>query len=254
MATIHSATSLSYQHRAPRVLGIPEPWFFLGVGAVTAPIFALTPILSYMGWFLGSLVHEMGHTAVAWFFGIPSFPAIRLDGHAATVHEQPVRLFAGVIWVALCAGAWRLFHGHAGVRWGALAVVLVGYPLLALTSAREVLVLLGGHATELAIAAVFLWRGLSGGFTSSPVERGLFATVGWHLLGANLILSVGLVFSDAARDAYRGNGSFGITNDYIRVANGFADGSVPFVAGIMTLVGLCVLPATYAAYRVYSAE
>ena len=49
----------------------------LGMGALLAPVFSLTPILQYMGWFLGSLCHEIGHSVVAWVFGMPAFPAIR---------------------------------------------------------------------------------------------------------------------------------------------------------------------------------
>ncbi len=239
--------SSSAHDAAPRVLGLPEHWFFLLVGAVTAPVFALTPLLSFMGWFVGSIAHELGHTLVAWFFGIPSFPAIRLDGHAATVHEEPVFFFAVVLWIALVGGATRVGTGR--VRIAAVAVALVGYPLLTWTSAQPLLVLAGGHLTELAIGAVFLWRAMTGGFTASVAERGLYGTIGWLLVGTNVVLTARLVVSDQARDLYRGSGSFGLTNDYIRIANGFAEGSVPFVAGVMTLVGIGVVVATVLAAR-----
>src|SRR5687768_14230403 len=55
-----------------------EPWIYLAIGLATAPVFALTPILGFMGWFLASLVHEMGHAAFAWVCGMPAIPAISL--------------------------------------------------------------------------------------------------------------------------------------------------------------------------------
>src|SRR5262245_9034805 len=56
-----------------------EPWIFLGVGLLAAPIFGTAPILGFMAWFLSALVHEMGHAAFAWLCGMPAFPAIALD-------------------------------------------------------------------------------------------------------------------------------------------------------------------------------
>src|SRR5262245_29502819 len=74
-----------------------EPWIFLGLGLLTAPVFAWTPLLQYMGWFLASLVHEMGHASVAWLCGMPAVPAISLAGHAAAVHgEQSLALALSV--------------------------------------------------------------------------------------------------------------------------------------------------------------
>ena len=59
-----------------------EPWVYLGLGLVTAPIFALTPLLGFMGWFLASLVHEMGHVlmgidlAMLSLFGIVALSGV----------------------------------------------------------------------------------------------------------------------------------------------------------------------------------
>src|SRR5258705_8248603 len=58
-----SVASFAVQPRAdaPAPSAIPaqrerlEPWLYLGIGLVTAPVFALTPFLGFMGWFLASL-------------------------------------------------------------------------------------------------------------------------------------------------------------------------------------------------------
>jgi len=222
-------------------------WIYLGIGAVTAPIFALTPLLGYMGWFLRSLVHEMGHCAVGWFFGMAAIPAISLEGHAAAVHSEPSRFFAVLVWGALVGAAWRWLQGRA--RWIAMGVVAVLYPALAFTQARDVLQVLAGHGGELAFATLCLWKTLDGGFTESRLERGLYGTVGWYLLGSNLVLCLGLVASPASRQEYSENGSFGLTNDMIRVADELLDWTLPSVALLVLVAASAVLPAAWALWR-----
>ena len=234
---------------APRAQSM-EPWIYLGLGAISAPVFALTPLLGFMGWFLASLVHEMGHTAVAWFFGMPAFPAISLEGHAVSVHSEPIVLFAMFVWAGLGGAAWRFLEGRA--RWTALGIVGVVYPLLAFTDARECLHLLAGHGGELAFAALCLWKALDGGFTQSRLERGLYGTVGWYLLGTNAKLCLGLMFSDSSREGYAENGSFGLTNDMIRVAHGVLHWRLQSVAFLMLVVTLAALAAAFGLWRISS--
>jgi hypothetical protein len=229
-----------------------EPWIYLGIGAVTAPIFALTPLLGFMGWFLASLVHEMGHSAVAWLFGMPAFPAISLEGHAVSVHSEPIVFFAILLWAGLGGAAWHFLEGRA--RWVALGIVGVVYPLLAFTGAKECLHLLAGHGGELAFATLALWKTLDGGFTESRLERGLYGTVGWYLLGSNARLCLGLMFSASNREDYAGNGSFGLTNDMIRAAEDVLGWRLQSVALLMLLVALAVLPVAISLWRVSSRQ
>jgi hypothetical protein len=231
----------------PVPAGRAVPWIYLGIGAATAPIFALTPLLGFMGWFLRSLAHEMGHCAVAWFFGMAAIPAISLEGHAAAVHTEPSRFLAVLVWAALVGAAWHWLRGRA--RWTAMAISAVIYPALAFTQAREVLQLLAGHGGELAFATVCLFKALDGGFTQSRLERGLYGTVGWYLLGSNAILCLGLVASPASRQGYSENGSFGLTNDMIRVADDLLDWTLPSVAMLVLLAAIAVLPASWALWR-----
>ena len=216
------------------------PWAYLALGLATAPVFAWTPVLGFMGWFLGSLCHEMGHSAVAWFFGMPAFPAIRLDGHAASIHQDQVLFLALLVWAVLGALAWsRREHLLQAIT---LGVVTLLYPAFAFTGGKEILHLLGGHLGELAMASYCFVHVLDGGFTQGPVERTLYGTLGWHLLGRNVLLCTGLVFRSDARAAYAENGSFGLANDYIRVAEDVLGWSLPAVAIAMLLVCLVPLP------------
>jgi hypothetical protein len=224
-----------------------EPWIYLAIGLATAPIFAWTPLLKYMGWFLASLVHEMGHASFAWLCGMPAVPAISLDGHAAAVHSEQSLFLVALIAFGLGAGAWRLFTGRT--RWIALAMLALIYPAIALTSAKDLLHLLAGHGAELAFATLCLWKTLDGGFTDSKLERGLYGTVGWFLLGKNVLLCFGLMHSAEARAEYDENGSFGFTNDYLRVAHEVLGCSLERVALGMLIAGLLVLPAAFALWH-----
>lgn len=221
---------------------------YLGIGLVTAPIFALTPLLNYMGWFLASLVHEMGHAAFAWLCGMPAMPAISLDGHAAAVHSEQSLFLVALIALGLGAGAWNVFTGR--VRWIVLALLAVAYPAIALTSAKELLHLLAGHGGELAFATLCLWKTLDGGFTDSKLERALYGMLGWFLLGKNAHLCFALMQSAGARAEYDANGSFGLTNDYIRVAEDVLHCPLQRVALMMLVACVFVLPAALGLWRV----
>ena len=192
-----------------------------------------------MGWFLSSLVHETGHTMAAWLVGCPAFPSIRLDGHAWATHSDQVLLVALGVWAGIAYLTWT-HRAHRWVRWWGCSSALL-YPLLAFTGARDAFFLVAGHLGELTFTGVFFYRALTGGFTSSNVERGLYSTLAWCLLGHNVWLTGGLLFSDSVRHWYATSGSLGMANDYIRLG-GKLGWSTDGVALLMLLVCLAVLP------------
>jgi hypothetical protein len=194
-----------------------------------------------MGWFLSSLVHEMGHAGFAWLCGMPAVPAISPIGHAAAVHGEQNLVLVALAGGGLAYAAWRFLADHA--RWIALVLVAVIYPAVALTPAKELLFLFAGHAGELAFATLSLWKALDGGFTASKLERALYGTVGWYLAGKNVFLCVGLMTSASARVDYASNGSFGLTNDYIRAAEDVLGWRLESVALFMLVASLATIPA-----------
>ncbi len=224
------------------VWGLPAKPFFFLVGAIIAPLFAVGSFMPRFGWFLGALFHESGHTATALAFGLPAFPAISLRGHAASVHQDQIVAMVFLLWAGLGYVTWHLRHHRAALA--ALGIAVVLYPFFAFTDAKEFLFLVGGHGGELAMATVCLWRALTGGFTHNPLERGLYSVLGWYLVGSNVWLCGSLATSAAARDWYAGSGSFGLTNDYIRLADVLGWG-LPQVAGMMLLVSLLPLPLSW---------
>jgi hypothetical protein len=222
-------------------------WLVLGVGALIAPVLTLAPLLRYVGWFLASLVHETGHVAMAWLYGCPAFPAIRLDGHAAAIHREQQPVLCVLVAAGLAALVWA---SRQRPRRLALAVaLLVAYVATAFTRAHEALFLLGGHIGELAFAAYAFSRALDGGFTGSTAERFAHAGVASYLVGRTGFLAVGLLTSDAARHGYATNGSFGLENDLLRLCHdhlhtsSLAAGAVLLLAIALGVVGFAVVRA-----------
>lgn len=217
-----------------------EGYAYAGIGLALATVIHFVPILGFFNWFLSALFHETGHCVFAWAMGQPAFPAISLGGHAAAVH-QGQSLF---LTLAICAGlgfaAWKT-RGHRG-RFICLTTLAILQPMLAFSGAKDVLFLLGGHLGELAFGAIFLWRAFTGGFTANKLERVLYGTLACHLIGENVMLCGGLLFSQAARLEYAGNGSFGLTNDFLRLANDQLGVSLGTVAFGMLVVSLLTIP------------
>lgn len=227
------------------------PLTFLGLGLLLAPVFTFTPLLRYMGWFLASLVHEMGHCAFSWLAGSWSFPAISLSGHAMASHGPQSIALCFVIWFTLGVSAWNLRQRRGWLI--GLGAATLFYPLFAFTDLKETVFLVGGHVGELVFAGIFLWRAIVGGFTDSPVERALYAVLGFFLIGQNLWLAGGLMWSAEVQEWYASSGSFGLTNDYIRLARDVLRTELSTVAGVMFLAALTVLPASWFAARRLSA-
>ncbi|MHC4451468.1 MAG: eS27 family ribosomal protein [Planctomycetota bacterium] len=217
-----------------------EPLIFLGLGALLAPVFSLTPILQYMGWFLGSLCHEIGHCAVAWLAGCPAFPAISLAGHAMARYSGQQIALAILMWGGFGYLTWQYRHQkRIAITFGLFTLL---YPAFAFTDMRDFFFLLGGHIGELAFAGVFFWRALT---QHRPVERALSSMVGWFLVGRNVWLAGGLIWSTEVQSWYARSGSFGLTNDYIRLAREVMRVDLSVVAFFMLLLSLAPLPLAF---------
>ncbi len=204
-------------------------------------VFLATPLLAGMGWFLAALFHETGHFVVDLLTGCPAVPTISLSMQGCTVNLSqvwPLALFMQGVVAWLAWKAWPL----PLLRWPALAGAVL-LPLVAWNdAARATAIALGGHLGELTFAGVALWRARTGGFTSSAAERTLYGCVGWYLVGRNVLMCAGLIWDAAARERYAGSGSYGLTNDYIRVAEDCLDWQLGSVAGLMLVVALAVFP------------
>ena len=238
---------LAERERLERASSKHAPWMYLAIGLVTAPVFALTPVLQLMGWFLASLVHEMGHSGFAWVCGMPSVPAISPTGHAAALHGDQSIALALMALGGLVFAAWKFLEGRA--RAVAIGLVIVVHPLIAFTPARELLFLLAGHGGELAFATLALVKTLDGGFTKSKLERGLYGTVGWFLVGRNALLGYGLATSSGARAHYASSGSFGLENDLVRASRDVVGARIETAGIVLVLASIAVVVLALAVWR-----
>jgi hypothetical protein len=218
---------------------VHDGWRAWGLGAALGAAAQLLFVGDYITWFLGALCHEMGHTAVAILTGSPSFPAIRLDGHAATqIADRQLWLAILVLGVV---GAWCVAARRDRALLTFRAACLIPLVIAALVpTAREVLILYAGQFGELLFAGIFLFRAYTGGFTDQPAERPLYAALGWIFVWENLVLAAGLILSDAARAAYRGGGSFGGENDLVRIARDQLGCSLPAAAVPLLLASIAM--------------
>jgi hypothetical protein len=219
-----------------------SPFFHLGWGLVLAGVFSLPFFLfKTIGWVFESVVHEMGHTLMAYFMGSIALPAIRLDGHAATVSLEQSPILAGIVWLLLVLGAvWFGIFKHRPLLITMVVLALL-YPFFAFSDRKEWLLLIAGHGGEMVIATIFLWRSMVPTYKVQEEERMLYAALGWYLWFQNLIMNWNLVYSQESRDWYAENGSFGLENDFMRIADMFG-WSLPFLSGVMLLLFLAVPP------------
>lgn len=170
-----------------------------------------------LGWFfpfrvmgkgISFLVHELGHTLVAWFFGCSALPAIVM-----TVVFAQNRAVAALVWGAIVFLAVR--HRRAP-RWNvAFAAAALLYPLVAFTPAHLTAFDLGGHLAEAAFAAWAFRRVVR---SERPEwERAVWAFFAFYLVGRNVRLFGGVALSAAARTDYLTVAIAG-QNDLVKVA------------------------------------
>ena len=184
--------------------------------AVRALVLAFVPSV-LLGWFfpfrvmgegISFLVHELGHTLVAWFFGCSAFPAVVL-----TVVFAQNRAVAALVWGGLVFLAVRY---RSAPRWNVLfAAAALLYPLVAFTPAHVTAFDLGGHLAEAAFAAWAFRRAVRGG--KAEWERPVWAFFAFYLVARNVRLFGGVALSDAARTDYLTVAIAG-QNDMVKVA------------------------------------
>lgn len=200
---------------APASAGGAASWQTLPP-AVRALVVAFVPSV-LLGWFfpfrvmgegISFLVHELGHTLVAWFFGCSALPAIVM-----TVVFAQSRVVAAIVWGGLVFLAVKYRRAPG---WNVLFVsAAVLYPLVAFTEAHVAAFDLGGHLAELAFASWAFRRAVRGG--RAEWERPVWAFFAFYLVARNVKLFGGVALSASARTDYL---TIAITgqNDMVKLA------------------------------------
>jgi len=234
-AALPSAPPAALAAGPPATGGIRGAWRALPP-TVRALAVAFVPSV-LLGWFfpfrvmgegISFLVHELGHTFVAWFFGCTALPAIVM-----TVVFAQNRAVAAIVWGALVFLAVKY---RRAPRWNLVfAAAALLYPLLAFTRAHVTAFDLGGHLAELAFAAWAFRRAVRGG--RAEWERPVWAFFAFYLVARNVKLFGGVALSAAARTDYLTVAIAG-QNDMVKVAatTGLALTTIAALTALLFLV------------------
>jgi len=219
-------------------LGI-RGWSSVAAGALLALTVLLSPRLDFIFQTFTTLVHELGHALVGWLFGYPSVPAFDfMYGGGVTMHQQ--RALPLVFAMLLASGAAAVAYRRNLRTLTTLAFLALGYALFAFTRAHEVLNLFMGHGTELVIAGIFLYRGFSGFAVVHPVERPLYAFLGFFVLFSDLRFAWRLLTDPVHRYLYEEAKGGGHWMDFSRIAEEYWHVDLTVVALLFLLC--CLLP------------
>lgn len=228
--------------------GPVNPWLVLAQGAALGVILFLVSPLKFVLRVLATLIHELGHAAAAWIFGVPAVPAFDfVYGGGVTIQQHQSRLLLLILYIG--AGALLVRTRRNRVAVALLGGAVAFHLLCVLTRLDDMAIVLMGHGAELLFAAIFLYRGLTGAAVVHSVERPLYAGIGCFLLFLNVELSVKLLTSAAERALYASAKGGALEMDFVRLGRDFLHVPLPTVAAFHLVA--CLLAATVALLLVW---
>jgi hypothetical protein len=143
--------------------------------------------------YLGTFFHELGHSALAWFYGYPTLPMFDFTnggGLALSTSGQQIFILIAV-WAALIYGYWH-FKDNFFIKWGFAA--LLGLNLaFAFNDGHEFFINFMGPAAQPLVAGFLLFRALFDLAPRGVFERFLNAAIGLAMFGAVFIDGFGLL-------------------------------------------------------------
>jgi hypothetical protein len=185
----------------------------MGAGLLMAVAVTFVPFLNWIFHYLGTIVHELGHWFIRMIFAYPALPAFQFEEGGITISFSRMLILLLIIYGLWIQQLWRNRHNRK-------ALIVIGtlfglYAIMAHTGIDQLLAISAGHATQLLIAGVFLYRAWSASAILVPLERPLYAAVGFHMTGVQLAFAWKVLLDNEARDAYvhRENG----INDFIKL-------------------------------------
>jgi hypothetical protein len=206
-------------------------------GALAALVYAV-PLARFVFGYLAILVHEAGHTVVAWTMGYPAIPTLDLlEGGGLSIRfARSPTLIALVL-----ALAWTTVFLVRRTAWLLPVLALAGLHLLALIAPFHEAVIVGaGHAAELLAAGLLFRRGLLGDVRGAEQVASFAAAV--FVLLVNAGFALGLIFDRGALDRYVSTRKGDVAMDLVRFGEAFG-WSVDGLAAMLLIASLLVAPA-----------
>ena len=188
-------------------------WISLICGFICALIPFFWGSLRWIMSYLKILIHEIGHSVIAWLFGYPCVPTFNLrhGGGLAVRVPQANWLLAALAIVFIIFVVKNYRNIKAMVITG---ICLAVYLLCFFTSLHNILELYMGHGFEILFATVFIYCAASNWMVHHFIERILYAFIGFYLLYENIIFSWRLLFDKAYRAEYFSGIAPGLLNDF----------------------------------------
>lgn len=215
-----------------------EGWIALTIGLVLAiVVFCYSPLGKFITHYFKTLVHEIGHTLFAALFGCPSIPAFdfQYGGGFAPIKEQKTWLLV-VDYLGIFA-AFCYFYK----RWKAVLVLIIFtviYSILAFTESYKVIYIFMGHGFELVIAAIFLYRALTGSAVVNALERPLYAFIAFFIILTDTKFAY-LLLTDKTERILYGFGKGGHSHDFVAIAKDYLNCDLRAVAAFF--LACCIL-------------
>ncbi|MEK7866577.1 MAG: zinc ribbon domain-containing protein [Planctomycetota bacterium] len=170
-----------------------RPYVCLAIGLAAFPVAKLLWFPNYIFNFLATLVHEIGHSACAWFVGMPSIPAVSIGGGGVATWQDQNWQIAVLVWIGLGVLAWKARRAPKGISIP-LVVLAVAYPAIAFTKLHLALAIFGGVLFEV-VGSAACFVACLGARLERPFERPLYALWGWWML-LNRICESWLILTD----------------------------------------------------------
>lgn len=219
----------------------PAGWKYIFIGVSTGIV------LTFMDmWFVNmtlgilvTLIHEMGHTVMAWIFGIPAIPAFDfMHGGGLTINFQQET----TLLVAIYAFGLFLAYTYRNNFQTLLIIIGLGclHAISIMTSLSNILILFMGHGVELLIAALFIYRSLTNTSIIHSIERPLYSILGFYIIFHDIAFSWKLINDAGYRveyEAQKGGYHFG---DFSRIAEQYLHVDMSSVAAFFLLCSLII--------------
>ena len=215
-------------------------WLSLGAGFILALLMLLLlPCAVHIFSYFTILVHEFGHALSGWIFGYLSIPAFDFKyGGGITAAQTRSTLLLVAVYGLFVAGFYFYRKNRPSLIF--LSITVLIYSVVAFTPVHEIIILFMGHGMELVFAGIFLYRAASGSAVINPLERPLYAVIGFFMEFSDIRFAYRLFASPRHRAEYAAAKGGGHWMDFSRIARDYLHVDLSTVA-LLFLV-CCFLP------------
>lgn len=226
----------------------------LGIGLAAAIVAYVLPFTRFILSAIITLFHEFGHAVMGWLLGHPSLPAFDFVYGGGMTHMGQFRLSIAVAIALGFAYLIWLFRENRTSMALIGAVALIWLLFVTKEWRRELAFAGAGHAGELILAGIFLYRSLTGeGWKSPGVERPLGAFIAFFVQIHSAVFAWKLINDASFLDFYREGKGGALMNDLEVIALNLQIylGINPQIVGVARMLFLASLLPTVIALILY---